>query len=351
MSSAVEVYRCGETLERVRVLPLTRVLRGALAPALQRDLTDARIVLYLRAVPAPSEPSGTPPLVNLMPEFGYATVVVMEEGAVTYRHPHTVDELIGRPLRRLLGAELSADQVWGFRITGPDIPALLTRPAPAVEGAVTVERYREDEKPSFRLRRVPEPDPPLAALSDFGVAGESGRLVKVLVHAAVRRQLRELQEFSQELEEGGFLVGRVYRDRHCDGTFLVEVTAAPSARFTGASLLHFTFTGDSFQDVKRTLHGRQGEQLLGWYHTHLFPATAEMGLSTVDLDLHFSTFRKAWQLAGLINLERDGRRTLRFYVRLDSDMALCPQWEVQPDRHPPLQEPPAGRAPDVEEAQ
>ena len=92
--------------------------------------------------------------------------------------------------------------------------------------------------------------------------------------------------------------------------------------------LHLTFTGDSFSAVKRSLReGPSGDRLLGWFHTHLFPATDEMGLSSVDLRLHFSTFTIPWQVAGLINLDGAGR-TLRFYVRRGDGMALCPDWTV-----------------------
>jgi hypothetical protein len=329
VSFEVEVYRCGETLALEETLTLAEVLRLALAPIVKRDLGAARFGLLLHPVPAPPASRERPRVENLLPDYGYGTVIVVEDGAVTYRHPHPLEELFGRPLRKRLGASHPADLVWGYRIVGPGLTGLLTRPAPEVEGSFLVEPYLEGEAPGFRVRAVPDPDPPEASLAAFGIEAESDRPVKVLVRSAVACQLRERQAFSQEYEEGGFLVGRVFKDRRHAGTFLVEVTGALAARYTGASLLHFTFTGDSFQEVKRALYGRPDEQLLGWYHTHLFPAREEMGLSTVDLDLHFTTFRKPWQLAGLINFERRGERTLRFYVRRDGAMALCPQWEVE----------------------
>ncbi len=330
MSAEVEIYRCSEDLELVETRPLLEVLDGALTRILRRDLSRAQYYLYLCPESAPEPPAEAPRVENLMPEYGYAIVFVIENDVVTYRHPHTVDEVIGRHLRRDL-AQRSRETVWGYRLSGPGISRRLSRPAPSMEHAVEVERYRADETPSFRVRRVPDPDPELAALSAFNIDAEDGEFVKVMVHEQVDRLLRHERDFSHEVEEGGFLVGRVFRDAVHDGTFLVEVTGALDARHTGASLLHLTFTGDSFQDVKQTLRERPDDQLLGWYHTHLFPAQERMGLSTIDLELHFTTFHKPWQLAGLVNLERDGGRTLRFYVRREDTMDLCPQWIIPAD--------------------
>jgi len=76
--------------------------------------------------------------------------------------------------------------------------------------------------------------------------------------------------FSREFEEGGFLLGRVFREAGSD-SFVTEITCAENAEYTGASFLHFTFTGDSFTVVKQNLRSRKGEKLLGWYHTICSP--------------------------------------------------------------------------------
>ncbi|MCP4654565.1 MAG: hypothetical protein GY856_03995 [bacterium] len=335
MAFDVEIYRCDDSVQLLETRPLEEILRRALEGYFRRDLAHAQFLLYLHAVPEYKRLPGRPAVENLMPEYGYASVYVVEDGFVTYRHPHAMRELVARPVQEQLRAGHVEGEQWGYRVVGPGfprrgtsdgLPKTMARPRPEVEKAVAVEAYAEGETPSFKIRRVPDPDPPLARLADFEVTDDNGDFVKVLVHDEVARQLEDKLAFSDEVEEGGFLVGRVYRDEAHDGTFLVEVNDALGAQHTGASLLHFTFTGDSFQEVKRRLHGRRDDQLLGWYHTHLFPASEEMGLSTIDLELHFTTFKKPWQLAGLVNFERDGGRKLRFYVRRDDTMALCPQW-------------------------
>ena len=192
--------------------------------------------------------------------------------------------------------------------------------------------YGPNERPSFGFKRIPEPIPPSASLEDFNLiarGGDRNAFVKVLLHESVFEEFDHTRVFSNEVEQGGFLVGQVYQDREVNGTYLLEITAAINAEHTGASLLHFTYTGDSFSAFKQTLREQYPRQrLLGWYHTHLFPATKAMGLSSIDLQLHFTTFRLPWQLAALVNLDSPKRRTLRFYVRQSNIMILCPQWII-----------------------
>ena len=331
----VEVYRLdADEMTRVSTIGLRDVLRESARRLLGRLSDRATVGLLLLNVPDDTPPPGQPAVSNLLPEYGYAELIVGEEGRVIYRHPHTVAEVIGRHLQEVLRRDSPGESHWGYCLVGPNLPRRrAARPTPPTEGAVAVAPYREGEAPPFRIRRILEPPPPRARLEDFGVP-EGGRdddrraFAKVLLGRALFRDLTEGRPLSAEVEEGGFLVGRVFEDSQREGTFLIEVTAAPAAEYTGASLLHFTFTGDSFEAVKQRLQASHpGERLLGWYHTHLFPASAEIGLSSIDLDLHFTTFRLPWQLAGLINLD-GASRTLRFYVRRDDTMVRCPQWRI-----------------------
>lgn len=132
------------------------------------------------------------------------------------------------------------------------------------------------------------------------------------------------------MEEGGFVIGHRHADQGRPRRHLLEVTAIVPAQSTGASLLRFTFTGESFLRLGDLLASRgRGEIILGWYHTHLFAATPSFGLSTIDVRLHTSTFRRAWQVAALINLDED-HRVLRFY-RSDGDhLAEAPFWVAGP---------------------
>ena len=173
--------------------------------------------------------------------------------------------------------------------------------------------------------------------------------VVIVVPDPIASSLLKTYPFSDEIEEGGFLAGTVYRDAERPGGYLVHVTAVLPAERTGASMINFTFTGESFLRVSQQLESREGgEKLLGWYHTHLFAATSRSGLSLFDIELHRSTFRRPWQVAALVNIAAKGR-VLRFYHGEGDEMALVPYWTVPPrDAAPPR---PAVTAPKTPEKQ
>lgn len=56
-------------------------------------------------------------------------------------------------------------------------------------------------------------------------------------------------------------------------------------------------------------------KLVGWFHTHLFPATDTFGLSGLDQEMHAWYLPRPWQVAVLLNFERDADRTVRCYQR------------------------------------
>ncbi len=297
----------------------------------------AQCLVLLLLVPGDfNDLPGDPPLAYRSPDVGYAQVRVATSKRIIYRHPHTIGELLEQGLREWIKTLDDPGPVAGYRVTGPGLAALTGRATPSVEGVIEVEPFAAGERPAFRIRPLPPPTPPPANLAGLGAQPLTGEwrepdrtdFVKVLVEKRVHEELCRTRRFSDEVEEGGFLVGNVFEDENRPGTYITQVTAALSARNTGASLLHFTFTGDSFGHVKQVLdRERPGEKILGWYHTHLFPATAEVGLSTIDFRLHFTTFRIPWQLAGLVNID-GGERVLRFYVRRSDTMALCPHQAV-----------------------
>lgn len=340
MAASIVIYGPGGAA--LRSVPLLGVLQLSMERNLGRSLGGARLKIVVFGVPDVAMLDGDPVLINLCPEFGYARVYVEENGVVTYNHPHRVQEILGAELQRRLEG---SGKIWGYHLLIDGMPsapaavgplealsASLTagRATPAVEGSIAVSPYAPGQGPAFRIRKVEEPDPPLASIEDFPIVdspGDRQAFVKVLVPERLSADLLDHRPFSSELEEGGFLVGQVFRDREVEGTFLLVLAAAIEAENTGASLLHFTYTGDSFTAMRRVLREQYPkEELLGWFHTHLFAATQAMGLSSIDLELHFTTFRRPWQLAGLINMDGKGPRVLRFYVRQAATMVPCPQW-------------------------
>lgn len=330
MNAIIDIFR-GPDFAPAGNLPVLDVIRVPLERLLGRSLQHERIKLLLLTVPDEDAGKTKPEVINLMPQIGYAGVVVEDGERILYRHPHTVEELIAEPLREILQKQHPDVPSWGFAFRGIDVPRRVVRPEPVVQGMTAVTPLAEGEALPFGIRRLPEPPLPEASLAELGVSdpGKSaGEFVKVLVPRSLAGDLTQTRQYSPEVEEGGFLIGDVHEDREAPNTHIVKVTAALNAEHTGASLLHFTFTGDSFDAVKQSLRrDHPGKRLLGWYHTHLFAATDEMGLSSIDLRLHFTTFRQPWQLAGLVNLDGT-QRILRFYVRQGDTMHLCPLWVI-----------------------
>lgn len=331
-SVAIDLYRTDDYVHHGRI-DLFPLLRGVFGEALGMPLDGARFALTFHGVADQRDTDGEPTMVNLRPSHSYVTVRIVVGDRLIYRHPHSVREILARPLQRLLAAEAPDDAHWGYAVAGPGLEALaLTRPPPHVPGSVDV-RVRRGRPGLLRLEEVPEPEPPTARLSDFGISdgAESPGDLAVMFGAEAGSTLQRDAVLSDEVEEGGFLVGRVHRDADRPGRYLVNVVHALPAERTGASMLQFTFTGESFLRVNDTVH-RLGDdlRLVGWYHTHLFAATDRVGLSSSDVDLHTRTFRRRWHIAGLLNID-GGHRTLRAYGWNGTRMRLLPHWVVAPE--------------------
>jgi JAB N-terminal domain len=335
MVAQIELYR-GPERTLVTRLPFMEIVRGSMEQILGRSLGRARLRVVLLSVPDQAVVAGSPLVEHLIQEFGYMNVKVYEGGSLVYQHPHPVSDIITQSLQNILRNRFPEETEWTFRIDVPGMPLNSDEiAAPKVEGEVLVRSYGPGEGPGFTIRRLTEEEPPVRRLHDFFPEADDNTgscPVRVLLPESLHCDLHSGRRLSYDVEEGGFLTGLVYRDGNQEGAYLVEVTAAVPAKYTGASFLHFTFTGDSFAGIKRTLmQQRPGERLLGWYHTHLFPATDNFGLSSVDVSLHFSTFTIPWQIAGLINIS-GSERTLRFYVPDGKRMVLCPSL-VMNERH------------------
>ncbi len=344
MSAEVELYRTDDYV-RVGRVPLVRLLQNVFETVLGEALVGSRFELLFLPVADGSELPGSPSVVNLRSSHGYVRVRIVRDGQVLYQHPHAVREIIARPLQRLLAERIPAETHWGFGVRGPGFDQVaLVRPVPEVDGRIEVTVGSRRPR-AFHLEEVHDPDPPAASLAELGAdvadevpeapeaAKDPGTVpgVAVVVDRDVADALKHRTEFSGDVEEGGFLAGHVYRDADRPGSHLVKITAAIAGERTGASLLHFTFTGESFLRINEQLARRgRDERLVGWYHTHLFPATSEIGLSSVDVELHTTTFRRPWQVAGLVNIERGSPddRVLRFYHAEpgSEDMSLTSYW-------------------------
>ncbi len=326
----IELYQ-GTDRNFFGVIPFLPIVQESLEHLLGYSLLLKTFQIILLQVPEEPLPMKSPIIENLIPDFGYTYIKIYEGKFLIYQHPHRLYDVVTQTLQTKLRHQYPDINWWGFRVDVPGIPPISALRLKPISTAVP------QDKPRFQIRRLAEAEPDIKTLADLGVSSEfpdqiSTAPVKIVLRRSLYQDLCHQRPLSQKVEEGGFLIGNVYRDGDDENVYLLEVSNALTAQHTGASFLHLTFTGDSFVEVKRTLNqSHPGERLLGWYHTHLFPATSTFGLSSIDVELHFSTFTISWQLAGLINLDGN-QRTLRFYVRQGNKMVLCPYW-ITDERH------------------
>jgi hypothetical protein len=326
-SLEIDLYRTDDYVRagRIGLMPL---LHSVFEPLLGRELDGAVYRLTFHPVEDREVLEGEPSVINLRGSHGYVHVRIAHDGVVLYQHPHSLRELVARPLQALLREQIPGERHWGYGIVGPGLEGLaLVRPKPRALGTMDVAAV--PKRPQvFRLEEMPEPDLPLITLEELGVKGAPatdaalGIVLSADVHDAFLRGMR----FSEEVEEGGFLIGHVHRNAERPGGHLVSVEGVLQAERTGASMLHFTFTGESFLRMNDVLAQRQrDERLVGWYHTHLFAPSKAIGLSSIDVELHARTFRRPWQVAGLLNIVDSGR-TLRFYGMDGKRVLQAPYW-------------------------
>jgi len=144
---------------------------------------------------------------------------------------------------------------------------------------------------------------------------------RLIWSAAAYDALSRTQPVSDTVEVGGFLVGQVYRDS-ANEQLLVDIQHVLAAENTSASFALLRFTADSWSAMRRRLAGDLGGlRLLGWWHTHLFPATDSFGLSGLDETLHRLYFPNPWHFAALLNVSGEQGRVLRCY-QPDADAIL-----------------------------
>ena len=116
--------------------------------------------------------------------------------------------------------------------------------------------------------------------------------LSIITHQAALRKLEEHGRSNLEVELGGVLLGRVV-DRLKQPT--IEVSAALPVETSDHSLVHFTFTADTWAQ----LHRERGEKypdldVVGWYHTH--PGLGVF-FSADDVVVQTAAFVMPWHVA------------------------------------------------------
>jgi hypothetical protein len=321
------------------VNPLFRALLGAGATQLHEPwytLVPRRLTtgpLNAPTIPAPTLPptSGMLPI-EIVPDptdpIRALTVTLYDLEQELYTADYTTTEVFGPMLtlliqRRITDGRYRAD-AGPFRLLieptrgGGDMQVFTLLPEDApVEGVFPLHvPRRSGSRATFQ--RVTEHTFDTRTLADFGALQtrkpELPGTRRLIWQPAAYEALIHSQPVSNAVEVGGYLVGQVYTQADAPETLLVDVQHVLAAVGTQASAALLLFTGDSWSALRRRLSSDlRGLRLVGWWHTHLFPATDDFGLSGLDEALHRQFFSNPWHFAALLNVSREQGRVLRCY--------------------------------------
>lgn len=194
-----------------------------------------------------------------------------------------------------------------------------------------LERKRE----KLLFKKVSGEKIPAADLEKFVQTVQMGhrgvpRRGRVILHYHVYDSLVNKLELSDKAENGGYLLGKVFRypdspeeEDHANFRWVLEITDVFKSGETYGNAVLLMFTHDSWSEIKRKIDSEfQDKKLVSWFHTHLFKATNDFGLSSLDQKLHGNFFSKPWQVALLLNIDKSGNRELRCFQMDDQKKEL-----------------------------
>lgn len=288
------------------------------------------------------------PRVSLHPDADYVgfEITFFDGREQIYQGQYTVDDLfLYNAIFLVKNGKMEVDPEKGiYYDVVPSVDAIrevsaevLPADAYEVEGVFRLPpRVKEESRIHFK----PVPLPPLVELEP-SMVGDVEQLGNGQPQAGrvflPRQYLTDLQrqmEFSDKREEGGYVLGKCYRmpgspEAEDDPEFRwwIKVTHLMRAERTVSNTTRLLFTGDTWSRVSRRRRNKDlaDSSLVGWFHTHLFPASDDFGLSGLDQNLHSWYLPKPWQVALLVNLEKAGERTVRCYQRgPDNDLVETP---------------------------
>ena len=139
----IEIYR-GPKWTLAAKWPFLPMVRKSLERLFGWSLDGMSLVVTVVEVPHESVLAGNPVIENLIPQFGFAYVVVGIDGHVVYQHPHPLDDVVTRMLQETLRQKFPDQTLWGFRLDLPGMPSLdHYRPTPKVQGSFLIRPFAD----------------------------------------------------------------------------------------------------------------------------------------------------------------------------------------------------------------
>jgi hypothetical protein len=118
--------------------------------------------------------------------------------------------------------------------------------------------------------------------------------IQILIARPTFEALQAIARREVQIEQGGALVGHIYRDAAAEGHYLVEITDRIEAEGADANLAELRYTFESWLRQREQLKAQfPDKQIVGWYHTHLIQValeSADTGAETQTTELFFSDY-------------------------------------------------------------
>jgi hypothetical protein len=316
-------------------------------PSLPRSVSPAGPTsLYGTAYEAEKEP---PPRVQRHPKAHIVSfaVCMLDFQTELFRGEYTVDDIFlacAETLARkwIEQGKMRIDEGPFYYAVEPNAAEVRTVPqelfppeAYQVAGVFRLPQLTQDRE-RILFRKVQPPPLSERTAAYYGHSRTHGRGKRgeglIFMHVNVYQELREGIALSAKVEDGGYLLGIPYRqsgspENEDDSGFrwLVEMTDVVKAEGAWGRAASLLFTGETWSQISRRIDRDYADKkLVSWFHTHLFKATDDFGLSGLDQDLHRRFLTKPWQVAVLLNIDSHGEREIRCFQRgPEGDLVEC----------------------------
>ncbi len=133
--------------------------------------------------------------------------------------------------------------------------------------------------------------------------------VQIFITQDTYAALQAIARTDVQIEQGGMLVGDIYRDQAHPNRFVIAITDYIVAEETTANLVELRYTFESWLRGSAQVRERfPGKRIVGWYHTHLIKmavrsgdsgevASTDLFFSQDDRFMHRQFFNDAWYVA------------------------------------------------------
>jgi proteasome lid subunit RPN8/RPN11 len=172
--------------------------------------------------------------------------------------------------------------------------------------------------------------------------------VQIFIAQDTLEALQGIARQAVQVEQGGVLVGQVYRQPEASERYLVEIAGHIVAEGTSANVAEFRYNFDSWLRQSELLKERfPGQQIVGWYHTHLVTVaiqpdepsqelqTTELFFSDHDRFMHRRFFSDQWYVAMVLNPQGNAA----FFRWFDDKISSNQRFYVFRPEHPARERP------------